>query len=167
MLTIIIGIVIFLVLIRISIIVTSENLARLFIAIGTTIGVLAICIAIFYSTKYGEWEQINKTELVTLSNSTITEGGGALYVSISGENTYTYRYEIVSEFGTDTSKEYVVDTVSGNVIESEDVNCKNPVLLEYRKKPKITIWTFGFLASKTKYVFYVPEGTIQKEVSLK
>ena len=53
--------------------------------------------------------------------------------------------------------EYVAETISDNVIESEDTNCKVPVLLEYKRKSKITIWTFGFFSSETKYVLYVPE----------
>jgi len=52
-----------------------------------------------------------------------------------------------------------------NVEEVEDPNCEVPVIRVYRKVAKATIWTYG-LYSKTKYVFYVPEGTIYKEVNL-
>ena len=75
-----------------------------------------------------------------------------------------------SSFGTETSTEYVTSSIShddGNIIESEDINCKTPVLLEYMTKSKVTIWTFGFGVALTDYVFYVPEGTIQKDVQLK
>ena len=128
--------------------------------------IVAIVASIIIPVEYGEWELANETELVSLSNDTIAEGGGGLiYVSISGENTYTYRYEISSEFGTETSKEYEIDTISRNVIESEDANCEVPVLKEYVRKGKMTIWTLG-LSQETQYVFYVPKGTIQKDVKL-
>ena len=95
-------------------------------------------------------------------------GTGALYVSLSADNAYTYRYEIDSEFGTDTSTEYETNTlVKENVEEIEDPNCKTPIIWKYQKKGKKSIWTFAFGNTKTKYVFYVPEGTISKEVKLK
>lgn len=134
--------------------------------LGFLIILAGIVIGVFMPTDYKEWELIDRTEIVTLSNSTATQGGGFLYVSVSAENVYTYRYEIDSELGTDSSTEYEVDTISGNVIESEDPNCKVPELLKYRRKGKATIWTFG-VGSDTKYVFHVPQGTISHEVQLK
>lgn len=133
---------------------------------GILIIFAGILIGIFMPTDYKEWKLIKRTELVTLSNSTETQGGGFLYVSVSGENVYTYRYEIDSEFGTDYSTEYEVDAISGKIIESEDPNCKIPELLEYERRGKATIWTFG-VGGETKYVFHVPDGTISHEVKLK
>lgn len=80
---------------------------------------------------------------------------------------YSYRYEIESSFGTDTSKNFVTDIVSGNVIESEDPNCIYPVLQIFKSKGKISIWSFSLADTQETYVFYVPEGTISKEVNLK
>lgn len=135
--------------------------------LGLIIGVCGIGIGVFGATEYGEWNLIKETELVSLSNSTTSEGKSSIiYVSISGENTYTYRYEVDSELGTNTSKEYVVETLSSGVIESEDANCEVAVLKEYKRKSKATIWTLGLFNTETQYVFYVPEGTIQKEMQL-
>lgn len=120
---------------------------------------LGICIP----TEYEEWKVYNTTEIVTLSNSTVTEGGGFLYVSVSGENVYTYRYEINR---TDTITDYKTDTISGNVVEREDINCKVPELIKERRKGKVTIWSFGLIPD-TRYVFHVPYGTISHEVKLK
>lgn len=137
----------------------SEGLA--WIAILVFIGglILGICIP----TEYEEWKVYNTTEIVTLSNSTVTEGGGFLYVSVSAENVYTYRYEINS---TDMITDYKTDTISGNVVEREDINCKVPELIEERRKGKVTIWSFGLIPD-TRYVFHVPYGTISHEVKLK
>lgn len=166
MLAILIGIGIAIVVIVIACISGDVGTAMPLTMLAAISVIAGVAIGLFYPVKYGEWELVSETELVSLSNSTVTEGGGAIYVSVSGENTYTYRYEITSEFGTETSKEYEVRTVSENVIESEDANCEVPVLRRYVRKGKVTIWTFG-LGSETKYVFYVPEGTIQKDVKLK
>lgn len=166
MLAIVIGILIALGIIVLVVVFDDPGIGMAFTMLAAVTIITGITIGIFYPVKYGEWELIKETELVSLSNSTVSEGGGAIYVSVSGENTYTYRYEISSGFGTETSKEYEVDTVSENVIESEDVNCEVPVLREYVRKGKITIWTFG-LGKEKKYVFYVPKGTIQKDVKLK
>ena len=105
---------------------------------------------------YNEWELIEEMELISLSNDVDSKGNGMIYVTLSADNVYTYRDEISSEIGTLTGK---------NVEEVEDPNCEVPVIRVYRKVAKATIWTYG-LYSKTKYVFYVPEGTIYKEVNL-
>jgi len=115
---------------------------------------------------YSDWELVEEKELISLSNSLGTEGYGGIYVSLSAENVYTYRYEIESEFGTETSREYVTKTISFNVQEIEDPNCQKPVIRTYLKKAKKTAWTFALGANEYSYVFYVPEGTISKEVNL-
>lgn len=125
--------------------------------------IVGLIFGIFIPTKYQAWEVYGTTEIVTLSNSTVAEGGGFLYVSVSGENVYTYRYEINS---TDTITDYKTDTISGNIIEREDINCKVPELIEERRKGKVTIWSFG-LIHDTRYIFHVPYGTISHEVKLK
>ena len=163
---IVIGIVIAIILVIIVVVIGDKSLLGAGAFLSAVSIAAGIVIGLFYPTKFGEWELINETELITLSNNTVTEGGGFLYVTVSGENVYTYRHEISSEFGTHTSIEYETDTISGNVIESEDPNCEKAVLLEYERKAKATFWTFGIGGSETKYVFYVPKGTIQKDIKL-
>lgn len=129
----------------------------------------AICLGLFLPTGYKDEELVKEIELVSLSNSISTEGKGLIYVSITGENSYLYRYEVDSKYGTKTSKEYVVETISkkdGNIVEVEDPNCKKAVIQKFVKKSKITIWSFGFGESETTYIIYVPEGSIAKDISL-
>lgn len=135
--------------------------------IGVCMIIASIVIGVFIPISgCKEWELIEETELVSLSNNVASGGTGMLYVSLSADNVYTYRYEISSEFGTETSKEYKTTTlIGGDVEEIEDSNCKVPVIRVYQKEAKRTIWTFG-VYSEIKYVFYVPEGTIYKEVKL-
>ena len=129
---------------------TADSVGLICMAIVVIIG--GLILGIFIPTEYEEWEVYNTTEIVTLSNSTVTEGGGFLYVSVSGENVYTYRYEIDS---TGIITDYKTGTISGNIVEREDINCKVPELIEERRKGKVTIWSFG-LIHDTRYLFHVP-----------
>lgn len=137
------------------------------------LGALIVCLTILgeilgVSNQHpdADWELHKQTQLVSLSNGLATQGGGFMFVSVSAENAYSYRYEIDSRFGTETSKEYVVDVVSGNVEEIEDINCETPVLLKYKNKLGISKWRIILPGEATKYVFYVPEGTISHEIKL-
>ena len=164
MLTIIIGIVLAVILI---VIFASLGIGEDAVSyIAAFLILLAIFLGVFAPISgYKDWELIEQTELISLSNDIASGGTGMLYVSLSADNVYTYRYEISSEFGTETSKEYRTTTLTGDVEEIEDSNCEVPVIRVYQKEAKRSIWTFG-LYSETKYVFYVPEGTIYKEVKL-
>lgn len=132
------------------------------VLIGCTIGVIVPI------SGFNEWKLTQETELVTLSNSLASGGVGIIYVSLSADNAYTYRYEIDSEFGTETGKTYKTQTLVGKDVEEvEDPNCEKAVVRVYQREGKRTIWTFALGTEETKYIFYVPEGTISKEVKLK
>ncbi len=89
------------------------------------------------------------------------------YVSVSASNVYTYRYEVKDKYDLG-GKSYETDTKSENVTEVESKECTKPVLKIYKRKPKRSWITFAIgQPSKLEYVFYIPEGTIQKEVILK
>ena len=137
---------------------------------STLVGIIfffSLLIGLFFPTKFEERKLVKETELVPLSSSTVS--GKDVFVSISDEGTYFFRYEIDTEFGTETSTEYVTVSmpIDFAITESEDINCKTPVLLEYMTKSKVTIWTFGLGVGIVEYVFYVPTGTIQKDVQTK
>lgn len=169
MLTIVIGFVLTVLCVFIAAQMNSEGAEKFFIGIGVCISLLAIVVGFLTSLSgYKDWQLVQETELVSLSNGTASGGTGFIYVSLSADSTYTYRYEVDSEFGTETSKEYETRTLtSGNVQEVEDPNCKVPVIREYYRKGKSSIWTFALCTGQCKYVFYVPEGTISKDVTLK
>lgn len=137
---------------------------------GFALAILAIIISLTYPTAYKEEELVEEIRLVSLQNSISESGNGIFYVSISAENVYSYRYKVSSEFGTETSTEYKLKKLSksdGDILESEDPNCKEPVLIVYKAKHKVSLWTLGVLGpNKYTYVFYVPEGTIQKDAKL-
>lgn len=169
MLTIAIGFVLMVFCVFIAAQISSEGFERILCGLGACIFILAIIVALFTPLSgYKDWQLVQETELVSLSNGTASGGTGFIYVSLSADSTYTYRYEVDSEFGTETSKEYETRTLtSGNVQEVEDPNCKVPVIREYYRKGKSSIWTFALCTGQCKYVFYVPEGTISKDVTLK
>ena len=144
--------------------ITTYEVVRFYCQIVViSIVVVFIFMGLFFPTKFGKWEKVSETQLVTLSNSTVANDESEIYLIVTEGNNYTYRCEIASEFETGSSKEYVVRTISGDIIESELENYKDPVLMEYKRKSKMTIWTFGLGYAETKYVFYVPKGSIQRE----
>lgn len=128
---------------------------------------LALGILIPISGFNDEWELIEETELIALSNAESFEEIRRVFVFISADNVYIYRHHINSNFGTETAKGYRTEILMNEEIEEvEDPNCETPVLRVYRKTTKRSIWTFALLGDEmTKYVFYVPEGSISKEVN--
>lgn len=121
---------------------------------------VAIPVAIaqyFVTLEYEEPVLVDEIQLVSLNNSVASVS----YVYVTPNNVYSYRYEV--ENTTDLlGKMYETDTISGNVKEIESSECEQAVLRVYVSKPK---GKFG--AVKYTYVFYVPEGTIVKDVILK
>lgn len=141
---------------------TLEELCEsIFLIVPAIITSISLVIGIFFSSgNYTNWKLQNEIELVSLSNDV-----KYIYVTRTNENVYSYRHKIDSEFGTSTSTNYRTDTVTGNVEEIEDPNCKIPVLKIYKRTSKRSIWRFGTY-DEEKYIFYVPEGTINKELNL-
>ena len=114
--------------------------------------------------------------LVSFSNSVQSEGGGSgvlgtFHVSVDANNVYSYRYEVKnSEFNSNGTHTYATKTVSKSdtrkVYEIEDPNCTTPKLQIYKENGITTWYALGKQEQKTIYVFYVPEGSIVKNVSL-
>ena len=115
---------------------------------------------------YEEMVESEVVELVSLRDDTVSEGGGLLYVSISGENHYSYYTEVETPFATGNSKAYIGNTISGdNIIIVEDDDCSSAKLVTYSAKIKKSFWSYGKGATY-RYVFYVPTGTIARNISL-
>lgn len=166
MLTIIIGIILSIILTAILWEV-SNSMSFLLGVFGILI---SICFGLFFPfSGYKDWKLIKETKLVSLSNSTISGGTGLVYVSLSADNSYTYRFEVDSTFGNKSSKKYKTATIvnDNNITEIEDSKCQEPTLMEYKRTAKKSIWTFGLLTNETSYVFNVPEGTISKDIKLR
>ena len=144
--------------------------------VATLLVVLAIVLVIsgFYAgiaepvSGYGEPEAISTTELVSLRDDTVSEGAGRLfYVSISGTNSYTYYVEVDSPYVSSSQKAYKSYTISdSNVTIVEDDNYSEATLVTYVRYGKKSFWTFAAGAKQYEYVFYVPTGTIIRDVSL-
>ena len=132
--------------------------------------IFSILLGLFYPfSGYNNWKLVKETKLISLSNSTVSGGTGLIYVSLSADNSYTYRFEVDSTFGNKSSKKYKTATIvnDNNIIEIEDFKCQEPILMEYKRTAKKSIWTFGLLSNETSYVFNVPEGTISKDITLR
>jgi len=132
------------------------------LVIGIVIGLLSPV------KEYTDLSVIKEVELVSLNNNVASRGsGGVFYVSVSTNNVYSFRYEVENKYDLG-GKAYETATLSNNVTEIESAECIKPVLKVYEKKPIKNKWiSFSLFDSSIKeYVFYVPEGTIQKEIVL-
>ena len=137
-------------------------LAAAAIISGTAVGIIEPV------SGYEEPKIASTTELVSLRDEVVSEGEGRLfYVSISGTNSYTYYVEEDSPYLSGSQKAYKSKTISNsNVTIIEDNDCVEAKLVTYVKHGKKTFWTFAAGAKKYEYVFYVPVGTIARDVSL-
>lgn len=127
-----------------------------------------ICVLLPFIASFGYQEPVlaEEIQLVSLDNTVSSVGDGNLfYVSVTAENVYSYRYEVDNTTNLPGTM-YETAIVSGDVKEIESTECEQPVLKVYASKPKGDFW-FTFAKDKYTYVFYVPEGTIVKDVTLK
>lgn len=168
MLIIIIAILVSIFLIHCMISAHSEGMEKFLSGLAAFVFIVGLFIGLFVPVSGNtDWYPTKRTELVSLSDSTVGGSKGFIYVSVSAANVYTFRYEIDSEFGTETSVEFKTATINGsNVVEVEDSAIKTPYLQVYERSGKKTIWTFALATTEYKYVFYVPVGSISREVKL-
>lgn len=117
---------------------------------------------------YEEPQIVSTTELVSLRDNAVSVGDTRLfYVSFSGTDSYTYNVEVNSPYVSNSQKAYKSNTISGsNVTIVEDDSCTSAKLVKYVMYGKKSFWTFAAGAKKYEYVFYVPTGTIARDVSL-
>lgn len=117
---------------------------------------------------FGEPKVVSTAKLVSLRDDTVSEGTGRLfYVSISGTNSYTYYVEVDSTYASNSQKAYKSNTISNsNVTIVEDDSYTNAKLVTYVRYGKKSFWTFAARAKQHEYVFYVPTGTIARDVSI-
>lgn len=117
-----------------------------------------------------DWAMTEEIRITSLKNEMIGTGRGFIYVKISPDNIYQYRVEIKSGVESSTSKSYELKYLSGNqhrIVEEEDPNCTQAYLRVYTKcKEDSKIFFWGGYCVDEMYVFYVPEGTIKKELNL-
>ncbi|MBQ9313982.1 MAG: hypothetical protein IJ220_03115 [Clostridia bacterium] len=120
----IIGIVLLVILFRCSIKWEwkESTFVELFVGILIIIMILEILIP---GRDIGR-EFVSQTELVSLSDGkSVSGGGGLFYVRVNSENSYSYYYEIDSDYKqTSQEKSYKQGTVTGNdviIIEYENM----------------------------------------------
>ena len=129
---------------------------------------IASLIALLGNTNnYNEKALVSTQPLIALSDGVSSSGGGLFYVSISANNMFTYYTEVESEYTTENATSYVSRTVPGSLtVIVEEKNNTEPRLLVYEQTGKKSFWYFHVPRTITEYVFYVPEGTIQRNIAL-
>lgn len=85
------------------------------VLLAIVIAILGISEGIFRPLSGYEEPQIDSTtKLVSLRDETISEGSGLFYISISGNNSYTYYVEVDSPHASGSQKAYKSDTISSD-----------------------------------------------------
>ena len=140
----------------------------LLVVTGLVIAIYAIIVRNI-DWKYEEGKKVEEYELVSLRDEVASVGGGNWrYISIYAENAYTYYLEtkVPASYGEGTT--YKSYTLYGNniFIMEDDKYIDNAKLVKYVAKPKNKFWTAVLVPDKVEYVFYVPEGSIVKNISL-
>lgn len=119
------------------------------------------------ANNYNEKTVVSTQPLIALSDGVASSGSGMFYVSISANNMFTYYTEAETEYTTENSNSYVSNTVPGSLtVIVEEKNNTQPRLLVYKQTGKKSFWYFNVPPTITEYVFYVPEGTIQRNITL-
>lgn len=117
--------------------------------------------------NYNEKTVVLEEPLIALSDGVASSGGGLFYVSVSANNMFTYYTEVESEHASENSSTYVSKTVPGSmVVIVEEKNNIEPRLVVYEQTGKKSFWYFNTPPTITEYVFYVPEGSIQRNMTL-
>ena len=120
------------------------------------------------NNNYNEKTAVLTEPLIALSDGVASSGsGGLFFVSVSANNMFTYYTEIESEYASDNSSTYASKTVPGSmVVIVEEKNNTEPRLVVYEQTGKKSFWYFNTPSTITEYVFYVPEGSIQRNMTL-
>ncbi|MBE5812825.1 MAG: hypothetical protein E7314_04140 [Clostridiales bacterium] len=137
--------------------------------VGAGLIVIGITVGVFVPVSgYEEKVSVEEIELVNLSDRTVSTGGGVIYISVEANNSYSYYVEVESEFAEGDSKSYKNYVISGeNVTIIEDDSYTTPKLVKYEGKAKRSFWTFAaFCKPDVEYVFYVPTGTVVRNISV-
>lgn len=129
---------------------------------------LGLLFSLCGNTGYNEKTLVSTEPLIALSDGLASSGGGGLfYLSVSANNMFTYYTEVESEYASENSSTYASKTVPGSmVIVAEEKNNTEPRLVVYEQTGKKSFWYFNKPPTIIEYVFYVPEGTIQRNVAL-
>lgn len=139
---------------------------------ATVFTILPIMVALVISAQgnnnnYNEKTVVLTEPLIALSDGVASSGGGLFYVSVSANNIFTYYTEVESEYDSENSSTYASKTVPGSmVVIVEEKNNTEPRLVVYEQTGKKSFWYFNTPSTITEYVFYVPEGSIQRNMTL-
>ena len=145
---------------------TISNVLTLLAALCVVAGLVAGIIVPV--NGYKEPKIVSTIELVSLRDDTVSEVTGRLfYVSVSGTNSYTYYVKVDSPYASSSQKAYKRNTIyNSNVTIIEDDSYTDAKLVTYVRYGKKSFWTFAVGVKQYEYVFYVPTGTITRDVLL-
>lgn len=134
----------------------------MFSTVMLTIGLLFV----FYcpTGDYSEWKTQDEIQLAELS-----DGENIKYLKTSGKDSskeVTFRYVTESEFGTEKILAKIAEDENTfvEIVEADDID--EPFVVIQNREAE-TNWTFKAKDSQTKYIFYIPTGTVIYEKEMK
>ena len=131
-------------------------------SIISAIGVCAIAIVMFGMAAittypihgYGERIISEEIDIALLTIDGKMDIGNMVYLSVSGDEAYSYKVKGNNEVSVINKGEYEI-----SYIESEE--CKKAVLRVYERKAKNSLFNFS-RATKNEYEFYIPIDSVQE-----
>ena len=145
MLTIVLSIIIGIILV-----LCGRNKCNFFVYTGIIIIIVGIGVGMFCPISGYDFKE-KETIKISSFRSKDMMNPRSIYIEISGKEA------IYSQNGIDTKK------VSGNLVTIEQAKCSKPILKIEEGNGKISMWTFALLNHESKYIFYVPKGTIMEK----
>ena len=136
---------------------------------GVGMFVIIACIVLLFLPIEG-WQDrqcISEQELVALKLDEQAESDKVYYVKENQTRTYDYAIDASGNYelnGIAYEAKNVNEPMIGGLEIYESKDCMVPILKTYKTKPNRGTFTFAPFSTKTHYVFYIPEGTIQRYV---
>lgn len=123
------------------------------IVLGIAILLISIILGLFVPLQGME----EKTTLVNEINLCELDEQNEQKIFVWKDVSYAYLYKYKDE------DNIIYDYAIGDVTVLENDDCKTPVLLEYKREPKVGIWSFARKCSKIEYVFIIPRNSIMNK----
>ena len=155
-------------LLLIALIVVSEEKYDFLFGVGM-FGIIVCLILLFLPIEgWQERQCISEQQLIALKIEEQVEADKVYYVKENQNGTYDYAIDASGNYELNgvayEAKNVDAPIIGGlEIYESKDYTV--PILKTYKTKPNRGTFTFAPFSTKTHYVFYIPEGTIQQYVS--
>jgi hypothetical protein len=113
-----------------------------------------------WATTQTSWEENEVTQIVSIEDDIEINGIARCSVAVVSENVYNY-YAIVEFNGGQGFERKTLSSKNCTIVEGD---FSSPKLVKYQRTKNNPL--FFSTCTEERYVFYVPEGTVDRELSL-